>query len=319
MNVKIYKASGFYFTPFGGYVKGDLEYLKENGLEFVDNVKEADVIISQNFKHLKKYLWRGVVFNTKFLIWTNEPRFDTNFKPLIKSFVGLVECHIMNIYTQNVFINNTTIHCSQINQKLNLLENNYKLKSRKVAALMSYYKGLDSEPLIRNNDNIDLIALRSKIALKGNEFQSLDIYGKGWPNNVSKEDSREGNWVDRKKELLKDYSFNLAFENTASYNYMTEKIWGSIENYCLPIYYGKHTNAYEIFPKNSFIDYSEFDSPEQLFEFINNMADKEFVRRMNLCVDTYNSISAKGTKFYNEQRRKLLNAIIDKFNYIFQN
>ena len=66
----------------------------------------------------------------------------------------------------------------------------------------------------------------------------------GWPKGVSKEDSREGDWVERKKQLLDNYHFNLSFENTAAYNYMTEKIWDSIENYCLPIYYGKHTNVY---------------------------------------------------------------------------
>lgn len=319
MKIKIYKASGFYFTPFGGFVDGDLEYLKENGVEFVDNVKNADVIISQNFKHLKKHLWRGLVFGKKFLIWTNEPRFNTSFKHEIKAFFSLVKCHIMNVYTKNIFISNITIHCGLINEKLNLIDEDYELKSRKIAALMSFYKGLQSEPLIRDNENIDLIALRSEIALKGNELDCLDVYGKGWPAGVSKEDSREGDWVNRKKELLKDYNFNLAFENTASFNYMTEKIWGGIENYCLPIYYGKHTNAYEIFPKNSFIDYSEFNSPEKLFEYINNMSSKEFVSRMNSCIKTYNQISEKGPKYADEERKKMLKAIMVKLKYITNN
>ena len=87
---------------------------------------------------------------------------------------------------------------------------------------------------------------------------------------------------------------------------MTEKIWDSIENYCLPIYYGKHTNAYEVFPKNSFIDYSIFDSPEELFEFIDKISNEEFVIRMNRCIQVYNSICEKGEKFVKEERRKML-------------
>ena len=117
---------------------------------------------------------------------------------------------------------------------------------------MSYYKGLNTEPIYIEGSNRDLISLRTKIALEGNKIGLMDVFGKGWPVSISKEDSRDGDWVHRKSELMKAYNFNLCFENTASFNYMTEKIWDSIENYCLPIYYGKHTNVYGLFPKHSF-------------------------------------------------------------------
>src|SRR5690606_22526691 len=135
---------------------------------------------------------------------------------------------------------------------------------------------------------IDLIALRSQIAMEGRKRGMIDIIGKGWPGNNSIEDSRDGNWPKRKKEILKGYNFNLCFENTIAPNYVTEKIWDSIGSYCLPIYFGKGTNIYDVFPEKSFIDYANFQSLDQLFDYIEKMETHEFVERLNKCIDVYN-------------------------------
>ncbi|WP_452602299.1 glycosyltransferase family 10 domain-containing protein [Pontimicrobium sp. MEBiC06410] len=316
MSIKLYKASSFKYTPFEDFIEGDLAFINENDIVIVDKIKEADIIISQNYKHLKKHFWRGVFGNKKFLIWTLESRFDTHFSSEIKVFFNLVNCHIMNVYTKDVFVTNVTFRSRLITNKLKLVPQDFKLKSKKVVALMSFYKGLNSEALIRDGDNIDLIKLRTEIALKGHEIDAMDVYGKGWPEGISKEDSREGNWVERKRQLVDNYHFNLSFENTAAYNYVTEKIWDSIENYCLPIYYGKHTNIYELFPENSFIDYSKFDSPEALFEFISQMTNETFIERMNNCIKVYNAICEKGSAFGVSERQKMLDNIVSRIKKI---
>lgn len=175
----------------------------------------------------------------------------------------------MNIYNKNVFVNNTSIHAKIILDSLNKVDlNNLQVKSRKIVALMSHYQGENAPKLIYKNQNIDLIALRTKIIFQGYNKGLLEIYGKGWPNGMVKEDSRDGDWVNSKKIILKDYRFNLCFENTSFYNYMTEKIWDSISNYCLPIYYSNNTNIYDLFPRDSFIDFNEFESIEAMFSYI---------------------------------------------------
>jgi len=317
MSIKLFKASNFSYTPFNDYAAGDLEYLQRHDISFTDNPGDADVIISQNYKHFKKYFWRGL-FGKKFLIWTLESRFDTHFDPKKKVLFGLAECHFMNVYTRDVFVSNITFNTHHINKKLNYLEEDFKIKSRKVVGLMSYYKGIDAPALLHNNHNIDLIALRSKIGIQGSRLQKMDVYGKGWPDGISKEDSREGDWVNRKQTLLENYNFNLCFENTAAYNYMTEKIWDSIENYCLPVYYGKHTNVYSIFPEQSFIDYSEFDSPKALFDFIDKMTDSEFVNRMNKCISVYNSVSESHEALGKSERIHMLDKIVLKLQSILK-
>tara|TARA_R100000935_G_C2835815_1_gene168014 strand:+ start:1121 stop:2068 length:948 start_codon:yes stop_codon:yes gene_type:complete len=311
--IKLFLVGSFVYTPFTDAV--DLEYLKKNGLEITDKIKEADILISQNFKHLKTYIWRFLK-TKKYLVWTLEPRFDTTFTSTSEILMGLHKCYFMNIYTRDVFTSIITFHTKNIENKLSLLNEDFKFKHKNIVALMSYYKGIDTPILMRNDKNIDLINLRSELALDGNKLGTLDVFGKGWPNNISKEDSRVGDWPKRKEEILSEYSFNLCFENTIAYNYVTEKIWDSIGNYCLPIYYGAGTNIYSFFPKNSFLDYSEFKDSKSMFNFVENMSKNEYIERMNKCINVYNSISHKKTQFAWEEKRKSLDKIIEKCNII---
>lgn len=313
--VKIFKASSFAYTPFDNYVKGDLEFLLSNNISIVDNVRDADIIISQNYKHLKKYFWRFLQ-KKKFLVWTHEPRFDTSFKNLKNICLGLIKVHFMNVYTQDVFVSNLSFIIQLIDKKLETIEVLDTDKNKKIVGLMSYYKGLKAPKLIKDGVNIDLIALRSQIAIEGNKLSIMDVYGKDWPDGISKEDSRNGNWSDRKKNVLENYKYNLCFENTIAFNYMTEKIWDSIENYCLPIYYGKGTNVYEIFPEDSFIDYSNFQSPIELFNFIEQLPENEYIIRLNKCIKTYNLISSNHAEIARDERIKMLTKTVEKIRQI---
>ena len=88
MNKKIFLASNFKYTPFQNFEKGDLQYLNSYGIEVVKEVKEADIIISQNVKHIKPYIWRGI-FGVKFLtklIEYENPLFNINHAKLDTDF-----------------------------------------------------------------------------------------------------------------------------------------------------------------------------------------------------------------------------------------
>ena len=149
----------------------------------------------------------------------------------------------------------------------------------------------------------------------GHEHNCLDIFGKGWPEKISKEDSRGGDWVGRKKMLMSGYRFNLCFENTYAKNYITEKIWDSISNYCLPIYYGQN-GIYDLFPQESFIDYSQINDPEELFSFIKCMDSEEYVERMNKCIEVYLKYHKQPLGYFEEQRELILLGICDKIREV---
>ena len=309
--IKIYKVKSFAHTPFCN--ANDLEYLEKNGIEITENIKDADILISQNLKHLKPYFWK-YLGKKKYLVWTLEPRFNTSFQSNKKFLFGLITCHFMNIYTGDVFTSGLTFHAHNINKILTPLEGDFNISNKKAVALMSYFKGPESHELMRNGENIDLISLRSEIGLFGHERGLIDIYGKGWPNNISMEDSREGEWKLRKFQILNKYAFNLCFENTISPNYITEKIWDSIENYCLPIYYGKGNNIFNIFPKKSFLDYSDFNNPRELFDYIKSMNNLEYIERMNTCIEVYNNIAGTSQDLAWKNRKGSLDAIVSKSN-----
>lgn len=312
-NIKLFLVKSFAHTPLCN--ERDLVYFNENGIFLTENINDADVIISQNFKHLQKYFWRFLK-NKKFLVWTLEPRFDTYFTEVRKAFFGLIKCHVMNIYTGDVFTDGLTFTVQDINRELILLSKDSQIQNKKIVALISFFGGTNAPVLIRDGRDIDLIKIRSEIALEGYKMGVLDIYGKGWPESIAMEDSREGNWKGRKTEILRDYSFNLCFENTIATNYITEKIWDSIENYCLPIYYGKGNNIYEIFPENSFLDYSLFGQPKELFHYIQEMTDGEYIERLNKCIAVYNGISSKGKYYSQVKRQETLDKLVSKLKRI---
>ncbi len=93
--------------------------------------------------------------------------------------------------------------------------------------------------------------------------------------------------------LLIDYKFNICFENTIAPYYCTEKIWHAIAGGCLPIYYGEGTAIYETFPKNSFVDASEFKSNEELLYFLENIPSKEYIDRYNTCLEVMHTSCTK--------------------------
>lgn len=312
-SIKVYKIKSFAFTPFSN--EKDLDYLGKQGIQITENIFDADVLVSQNYKHLKKY-FPFFLFKKKFLVWTLEPRFDTSFDSFRNLMGGAFRCHFMNVYTKDVFTTGLTFHAGIINKKLQPLPSEFKLTNRKVVALMSYFKGLEAPVLEKDGEDIDLIKLRTKIALTGYELGRLDIFGRDWPEGIVVENSRRGNWKKRKLEILQPYNFNLCFENTIIPNYITEKIWDSIESYSLPIYYGQGNNIYELFPTESFIDYSQFQDPKELFDFIHNMDSEEFMERMNKCIEVYNRIAEKGSNYVWEQRKRSLDEIVKKLNTI---
>ena len=176
------------------------------------------------------------------------------------------------------------------------------------------YRDPRSTRLIRENQNIDLHALRVAIALEGYRLGKADIYGPGWPKRIKVVENPRTGGASRKMEILKNYHFHLCFENTNTDYYCTEKIWNSIAGGCLPIYYGKGNKIYEDFPKHSFLDYSEFKAPQELFDFIDSMSIVEFRRRLNLCIEVYNGLYRRDV--LKSSYEKILMNIVNKMKEI---
>ena len=72
--------------------------------------------------------------------------------------------------------------------------------------------------------------LRDRFFDKLSEYKRVDSGG-GWRNNI-------GGAVENKGEWLKDYKFNICFENSSYPGYLTEKLFDAYNAGCIPIYWG---------------------------------------------------------------------------------
>lgn len=273
------------FSPFTS--RSGIEYLKKNDIQVTDNEDEANVILSAKIPRLLPSMLRQR-HGKRYLIWTNEPRFSKSFSNKIK-FPNLPPIHIFNIYNDFYLSNYNWI---RPNMKLDSIYN-ADLSHPKAVALMQFRNNRHEWSFKCRGVELDLCYLRTQIALKGYDADLFDIYGKDWPAKIKKGQSRGEGWHQKKLNILKEYQFNLAFENTNWPYYCTEKIWDSIMGGCLPIYYGKGNRIYEDFPEDSFLDFAEIGEIQKLIEIIKSISEKEYIVRLNRCIEAFNEASFK--------------------------
>lgn len=297
--IKLFRVGSMVHTPFSQQTQAspDQQFFENQDIVISSDLEDSDILISQNIRDLYQSQ-KQFGFKKKYFIWTHEPRYNTNYTNKLHKFFWKPPIYIMNVYTGDIYVNNYTIPFIQPffrnyweMDNLPLLKDSDGFKAgKKIVAVMYCRNYPNSVPLLKNGKNIDLYYLRSDIAFKGHQRGIIDIYGGNWPEGVAKPNQSSGPWYISKKDILKNYSFNLCFENTNTDYYVSEKIWDSIRYGCLPIYYGKDNKIYEDFPAGSFIDYCDFDSPDHLFDYIEAMTVAEYRERMNLCIEVFNRI-----------------------------
>jgi len=98
--------------------------------------------------------------------------------------------------------------------------------------------------------------------------------------------------VDSKFETMKNYKFSICYENIKDQSgYITEKIFDSFFAGCVPIYWGAK-NITEHIPKECFIDKREFDSFEEIYQFLKNMDEKTYMSYLEAIEEFLNSSKA---------------------------
>ncbi|MEJ8621317.1 glycosyltransferase family 10 domain-containing protein [Helicobacter pylori] len=73
--------------------------------------------------------------------------------------------------------------------------------------------------------------------------------------------------VENKSEFLSQYKFNLCFENSQGYGYVTEKILDAYFSHTIPIYWGSPSVAKDFNPK-SFVNVHDFNNFDEAIDYI---------------------------------------------------
>lgn len=148
---------------------------------------------------------------------------------------------------------------------------------------------LQTHPLELYSERIKAIKWFEK-----NHLNDFDLYGECWDRHYFKDKlfylnrlkpltkmlkpnypSYKGKTAS-KKETYKKYKFAVCYENAKFNSYITEKIFDCFFGSCLPIYLGAPNIAKHI-PENTFIDKNDFKTYQELYSFIKNMPDKQYL------------------------------------------
>jgi hypothetical protein len=106
-------------------------------------------------------------------------------------------------------------------------------------------------------------------------------------------------WSGGKVRFLRDYKFNIAFENGSIPGYTTEKIFEAMQARTLAIYWGNPLVSRE-FNTRSFLNYSDFPSEEALIERIIEL-DRDDAKYLEYAREPYFQ-GDKPNEFFDRER-----------------
>ncbi|MCI6920195.1 MAG: glycosyltransferase family 10 [Lachnospiraceae bacterium] len=127
----------------------------------------------------------------------------------------------------------------------------------------------------KSTDRNELYSERERVItyFEKNEKGQFDFYGTGWSKETH---PAYGGTVVSKAEVLKKYKFAICFENSQKLpGYITEKILDCFTSGIVPIYAGA-PNVKQYIPENTFIDYFQFETLEELDDFLKEITEKEY-------------------------------------------
>jgi hypothetical protein len=124
----------------------------------------------------------------------------------------------------------------------------------------------------------DLYSVRMAAIKYFSNTEYFQLYGKNWENLIGLTNAEikaveilNPVEVDSKYKILAQYKFALCFENCVYPGYITEKIFDCFFAKCIPIYYGA-PDISEYVPKNTFIDFRDFSSFDDLHKFLQHIS-----------------------------------------------
>ncbi|WQT25517.1 fucosyltransferase [Helicobacter pylori] len=120
--------------------------------------------------------------------------------------------------------------------------------------------------------------------------------------------------VKNKNEFLSQYKFNLCFENSQGYGYVTEKILDAYFSHTIPIYWGSPSVAKDFNPK-SFVNVHDFNNFDEAIDYIKYLHTHQNAYLDMLYENPLNSVNGKAGFYQDLSFEKIL----DFFKTILEN
>ena len=103
----------------------------------------------------------------------------------------------------------------------------------------------------------------------------IDSYGNCLHNTDRESDRHTGNWAEAEKEVLSKYRLAIAYENTISPEYITEKAFLALSAGAIPVYKGPPEIYHHIPDRHNIINIDDYASPEELAEYLQRVLDDD--------------------------------------------
>jgi alpha(1,3/1,4) fucosyltransferase len=183
----------------------------------------------------------------------------------------------------------------------------------------------------RNNHPLELYSKRVEAIrwFEESHPEEFDFYGVGWNEHTSSNKYIKfllrklklskimapyfpcyRGKIESKKEVLNKYKFSICYENVRDMpGYISEKIFDCFFSGCVPIYWGANNIGKHI-PGTCYIDKRDFDTYEELYEFISNMENDKYMEYLK---GIQNYLKSKKSHEFNIQY--FVEAIVSNIKY----
>ncbi len=111
--------------------------------------------------------------------------------------------------------------------------------------------------------------------------------------------------VENKNEFLSQYKFNLCFENSQGYGYVTEKIIDAYFSHTIPIYWGSPSVAKDFNPK-SFVNVHDFNNFDEAIDYVRYLHTHKNAYLDMLYENPLNTLDGKAYFYQNLSFKKIL-------------
>lgn len=152
-------------------------------------------------------------------------------------------------------------------------KNNHKYDLyRKRRDIIDWFSKKDSEVFSYYGNGWEYLVLHGGIL--SSIFNRLRVLAKYF-NRVY---STYGGPLDEKKTVLTKTRFSFTLENAVGYkSYLTEKIFDAMQYGAVPVYLGA-TDITNLIPENCFIDMRKFNDLSDLYYYLINMTEQEYIK-----------------------------------------
>ena len=291
-------------------------YLNNRSFDINDNIANRDNCLYSGYLLKEAFKKRGIELSTQdinlpsesqFIIYNEMPRIRDIFphkdlyllifeSELIRPNNWKVENHkyFKKIFTWNDdYIDNERYFKINFTHKIPT-EINFDLGLKNKFCTMIIAHKFKSHPFELYTERLNAIRW-----FEQNYPEDFDLYGIGWDRYYFKGTLSKLNRVKllgkllkpnypsykgqikSKKEILQKYKFAICYENARDIpGYITEKIFDCFFAGCVPIYRGA-PNVINHIPPDTFIDRRKFKSYEELYKYLKNMPEKEYINYLD--------------------------------------